>query len=91
MNSDPRECRVAQVDAAHFPARLGFERRAQKRRLAGAGLANQHGDRLGRCQPVLEVAQRLAVARREEEEPRVRRELEWQLAQAIELLVHDVC
>src|SRR5439155_685530 len=61
---------------------------AKERRLAGARLADELRDRLRRRQPVLEMAQRLAMLRREEQKLRVRRQLERRFAKAVIPLVH---
>src|SRR2546430_11955199 len=67
-----------------------LEERAQQRRLAGADLAGQDDEALALADPVDELGQRLAVARRLEEELRIRRGTEWCLAEPVELEVHDI-
>ena len=85
-----RQRRVLQVHAVHA-RRLPLERRADERRLAGAGFADQQRDALAAGDPVLEVAQRLPVDVGQHQEPRVRRQVERPLAKAVEGLVHTAC
>src|SRR4029079_12865572 len=60
-----------------------------QRGLAGSRFADQNGDAGAARQPVLERAERLAMVRRQEEEPRVRGQLEGPFAQAVEGFVHQ--
>ena len=76
---------IIQVNAPDVAAPLGFQGRPYQRRLAGSGLANQHGQRFGRRQPVLQDAQRLALRRREEQVLGICRQLERELGQAVEV------
>src|SRR5438046_7453808 len=80
--------RIVQANPSDVAARFGLERRMEKRRLAGAGLAQQHRQRLGRADAVVQVAERLPVSRRQEQELRVRRQLERQVAKTVKLLIH---
>src|SRR5262249_28172314 len=84
----PRERGIVQVDAADVLALIRFERRAQQRRFARAGLSEQQRDRLGREQPVLERAERLAVFRGEKQGPRVRCQLERKVPEVEVVLIH---
>ena len=84
-----RQCRVTQVDASDMATTLGFQRGAQEGCLARAGFTQQQGERLGRRQAVLNIAERFEVPRRQEEKLRVRRELERKLAETVEGLIHS--
>ena len=71
------------------PLRLPFERRADDRGLARAGLADQQRDALLTRDRVLEVAERLAMRVGQHEIPRVRRQVERPLTEPEERLVHQ--
>jgi hypothetical protein len=68
-----RQGRVAQVNRLDVPAWFRLERRTYERGFPRPGFANEHRNGFGRREPVLQVAERLAVTRRQKEEPGIRR------------------
>ena len=85
----PRQRRVVDVGYGMLVVEP-LEERAQQRRLAGADLAGEDDEALALADAVDELGQRFAVARRLEEELRIRRGTEWCLAEPVELEVHDI-
>ncbi len=80
--------RVGQQDVAVLRPALLVQGGAQDGGLAGAGVAEQHRQAARRRQAVAQRAERLAVAGRQEQEARVRREIERAFAKSVERLVH---
>src|SRR6185436_13387980 len=83
-----RQHRVVEIDASNVPAALGGQRRLNERGLAGASVPHQERERLHGHQAVLEVAERLALLRRQEQKARIGRQLERPFTEPVELLVH---
>src|SRR5205823_6509329 len=79
---------IVEVHAGDVAAPFGFERRAKQRRLSRSGFTDEDGHRLCREQTVLQIAQRLAMLRRQEQEFRVGCQLERELAKAVEAQIH---
>jgi hypothetical protein len=77
QNRDPRCARL-----------LRLQRRANQRRLAHPGFADEQRDPRPARQPVAQVHQRLVMLRRQKQKPGMRRQVERPLAKAEVLFVH---
>src|SRR4030095_5215624 len=83
----PCEGRVVEMHAVRS-RRLTFDRRANRRGLAGAGFADQQRDPLAAGDAVFEVADRLAMDCGGDQIPRIGRQVEGSGGEFVELLVH---
>src|SRR5262249_44804407 len=86
----PCQRRVAQLHDLRRRRLDALQRGLHERGLAGSRLADEDGDARTPAQSVEKRGQGLTMLVREEQEPRVWREIEWPLLQAIETFVHDL-
>src|SRR5204863_9788003 len=83
-----RQHRIVQIDTVDIATAIGLERRLYESGLTRTCISNQQRDRLRRQQAVLENAEDFALLRSEEEELRISRQLERELAKTEKLLIH---
>src|SRR5262249_22818177 len=86
---DAGQRRIRQVHDRRALRSRRVQRGPDERRFAGASLAEEKRQTRPSCEPVGQVCQRLAVTLREEQEPRIRRQVERPFLKTVILLVHD--
>ena len=84
----PGQRGIPHVHAPNVATALRIQHCIEQCGLSGAGLADQHRQRLGREQAIFEIAERLAVPGRQIEKFGVRRQLEWQTLKLVMALIH---